>query len=67
MTQLGSRHKNYTNETFIDVLLLTQKKTNTKQKNNTKKKQKTKNKIKKSVKHHCQVASPGGRSLSTEF
>ena len=29
-------------------------------------KNKTKNKKKSSVKHHCQVASPGGRSLSTE-
>ena len=41
-----------------------------KKKKKTKKKQKTKtknkNKQKKTVKHQCQVASPGGRSLSTE-
>ena len=49
VTQLGSRHKNFKNETFIDVVLIPQKKTkknkNKKQKN--KKKQKTKQKTKK--------------------
>ena len=42
------------------------KKTPKKNKRTIKKQKKTKNKKKPSVKHHCQVASPGGRSLSTE-
>ena len=44
MTQLGSRHKNFKNETFIDVVLIPQKKTKkTKTNKKTKKKQNKKN------------------------
>ena len=43
------------------LTLIKQKKTKQKQKNLKNQKEKP------SVKHPCQVASPGGRSLSTEF
>ena len=51
VTQLGSRHKNFKNETFIDVVLIPQKK---KPKN---KKQKTKNKKQKDKKTKSNINS----------